>query len=259
MLSSGNMSIFFIIWVDKHSHGKGPGNTRAVYAKTRFSRGLTQTCRTCCQVQTLHNYACKIFLSCLTSNWRGHLIGHVTIKQDWRLCFLDSLDFPSTGEILIAGTGSLQIMWYEVEKDINVEIFFLHFSWKGPCSQASMQFGKVPQWNRKTKETFTFFWSSWGFKDLQTKVFKSSSYRSGTVLSSHYALFHSLGLLADILRFIRWNKHFMISACFMWQPLPSDSVFFPLCRWGRGYYSRQLLGPWVSNCTGCNSLAFDIL
>ena len=107
-----------------------------------------------------YNYACKISLSGLTSNWRGHLIGHVTIKQDWRLCFLDSLDFPSTGEIQIAGTGSLQIMWYEVEKDINVEIFFLHFSLKGPCSQASMQFGKVPQWNRKTKEIFIYFWSS---------------------------------------------------------------------------------------------------
>ena len=40
------------------------------------------------------------------------------------------------------------------------------------------------------------------FEDLQTKVFKLSSGRSGTVLSSHYALFHSLGLLADILRFI---------------------------------------------------------
>ena len=114
-----------------------------------------------------------------------------------------------------------------------------------------MQFGKVLQWNRKTKETFTFFWSSWGFKDLQTKVFKSSSGRSGTVLSSHYALFHSLGLLADILRFIRWNKNFVISACFVWQPLPSDSIFFPLCRWGRGYYSYQLPGPWVYNCTGC--------
>ena len=88
------------------------------------------------------------------------------------------------------------------------------------------------------------------FEDLRTKVFKLSSGRSGTVLSSHYALFHSLGLLADILRFIRWNKHFMISACSVWQPLPSDSVFFPLCRWGRGYYSRQLPGPWVSNCTG---------
>ena len=57
------------------------------------------------------NYACKIFLSCLTSNWTGHLIGHVTIKQDWRLCFLDSLDFPSTGEILIAGPGSLHQCW----------------------------------------------------------------------------------------------------------------------------------------------------
>ena len=150
----------FIFRIENHSHGKGPGNTRAVYAKTRFSRGLTQTCRTCYQVQTPYNFACKIFLSGLTSNWRGHLIGHVTIKQDWRLCFLDSLDFPSTGEIQIAGTGSLQIMWYEVEKHINVEIFFLHFSLKGPCSQASMQFGKVPQWNRKTKEIFIYFWSS---------------------------------------------------------------------------------------------------
>ena len=44
----------FVFRVENHSHGKGPGNTRAVYAKTRFSRGLTQTCRTCYQVQTLH-------------------------------------------------------------------------------------------------------------------------------------------------------------------------------------------------------------
>ena len=40
---------------------------------------------------------------------------------------------------------------------INVEIFFLEFSFKGPCSQVSMQFGKLLQWNRKTKETFTYF------------------------------------------------------------------------------------------------------
>ena len=130
------------------------------------------------------------------------------------------------------------------------------FLWKDPVHKLPCNLGKSPSGPGRQKKSSSTFGAAKVLKIFKQKL---SSGRSGTVLSSHYALFHSLGLLADILRFIRWNKNFVISACFVWQSLPSDSIFFPLCRWGRGYFSRQLLGPWVSNCTGCNSLAFEIL
>ena len=43
---------------------------------------------------------------------------------------------------------------------------------------------------------------------LTELIYNNDFDRSGTVLSSHYALFHTLGLIADLIRFINlhcWN------------------------------------------------------
>ena len=132
------------------------------------------------------------------------------------------------------------------------------FLWKDPVHKLPCNLGKSPSGTGRQKKPSPTFGAAEVSKILKT-VFKGSSGRSGTVLSSHYALFHSLGLLADILRFIRWNKHFMISACFVW----AASSFWlcilstlPMRTW-------LLLSPtsWTLSLQlyRCNTLAFEIL